>query len=341
MSIAQAKMVKALASGLRGSYDIRCCFVDALGPLREELEAEGVITYSLGSKSFHRAHAVFSFRRLLRELRPAILHDHYGGPLSRIIAKLAGVPVILLHVHSQIPGRQLRPWAGSCLFSDFVVATSRAVARSIRGNCRTVIYPGVGIDLATHIRSNAATWVIGTVGRLSDEKGMSFLIRAMGLLRESIPELRLEILGDGPRRGELEALVSESELTSRVRFLGWQKDIKEHLIRWDLCVLPSLEEGFGMAAAEAMATGLPVIASRVGGIPEVIVNDKTGWLVEPGDPEELACKIYTVLTDSSKRLEIAEAGRRFAVEHFSIEEMSRKIGVIYDKLQSGDLSPQF
>jgi glycosyltransferase involved in cell wall biosynthesis len=211
-----------------------------------------------------------------------------------------------------------------------VIASSQAIAHSLLDNSTTVVYPGV--KLCATIRSAVSTKVIGMIGRLSEEKGTQYLIRAMGFLRDSMPELRLEIVGTGPKMAELAALTIEMNLTSRVQFLGWQQDIQKHLGHWDLCVFPSLEEGFGLAAVEAMAYGLPVIASYVGGFEEIVSNEKTGWLVEPGNSEALARQIYLVLHDDRKRYQVAEEGRKFVAEHFSTEAMVKNISAIYDAL---------
>lgn len=328
-SIAQAKIVAALAPELRGNYEIHCCFVDGRGPLREELESVGVPTYDLRSENLHKPYTISLFYQLLREIRPAILHDHYGGLISRAVARFAGVPSILLHSHSQISSRRRwRLWTRSSMFADRVIASSQAIRSSMQRQSTIVVYPGV------HFRKNdrriESSGLIGTIGRLSEEKGTKYLIQAMDLLRERIPELRLEIVGAGPQKAELEALVIALDLRSRVQFVGWRPDVQRYLEGWDLFILPSLEEGFGMAAVEAMSSGLPVIASRVGGLKEVIADDKTGWLVEPKNPEALARKIYLVLGDHCRRKRVAEAGRQYAAEHFSAEAMARKIRGVYE-----------
>jgi glycosyltransferase involved in cell wall biosynthesis len=328
-SIAQARMVMALAGGLKERYELHCCFVDGRGPLREELEAAGVPTYDLGGENLHRLRASFSLYRLLRNMRPAILHDHYGGPISRAVAWFAGVPSILLHAHSQIPTQQRwSPWSRSSIFADHVIASSQAVASCMRAKSIIVAYPG--LNLRTKARGIESTNVIGTVGRLSEEKGTQYLIRAMGFLRERIPELRLVVVGAGPQKAELEALVVALDLKSRVEFVGWQHDILSYLDSWDLFILPSLQEGFGVAAVEAMSSGLPVIASRVGGLEEVIIDGKTGWLVEPGNPEALSRQIHFVLGNHFERHQVAEAGRQFAIKHFSTETMVRKLRALYE-----------
>jgi glycosyltransferase involved in cell wall biosynthesis len=332
-SAAQVHIILELAKGLDPrEYETYCCFLSGSGSLASDLRSAGVPTYDLRSKSFHKASTAFSFHRLLCNLRPAILHDHYGGPASRAIARLAGVHSIILHAHSRIPSQQRRrPWTSSSIFADRVIASSRAVASCIRDGSTTVVYPGLNQSAST--RRTESTNVIGTVGRLSEEKGTRYLIRAMGLLRESFPALRLEVVGAGPEREKLEALVVAMELTSCVRFLGWQQDVQKYLEGWDLCVLPSIEEGFGLAAVEAMASGLPVIASRVGGLEEVIVDGETGWLVEPRNAEALAQRIRFALHHGSRRNQVAEAGRQFAAEHFSAEAMVEKIREIYDDLR--------
>jgi len=174
--------------------------------------------------------------------------------------------------------------------ADAVIAISNAVARQVVGLQPYVVYPGVHIKQA--LSHPAATRkragiVIGTACRLVPIKGVGHLIRAVTLLRSDFPDVRLEIAGSGPERVALEREVTSLGMDNHVKFLGWQADLMSVLARWDVFALPSLEEGFGIAALEAMAAGLPIVATSVGGIPELIEDGRTGWLVPPGNSKVL------------------------------------------------------
>ena len=112
-------------------------------------------------------------------------------------------------------------------------------------------------------------------------KGIDFLLSAAAVLRREFPGLRVEIAGSGPQHEKLGKMATQVGLGGQVKFLGWIDNLNSVLPRWDVFVMPSLEEGFGIAALEAMAAGLPVVATSVGGLPELIEDGKTGWLVPP------------------------------------------------------------
>jgi glycosyltransferase involved in cell wall biosynthesis len=119
-----------------------------------------------------------------------------------------------------------------------------------------------------------------------------------------------------------------------VEFLGWRDDVEALLHRWDVFVMPSLEEGFGIAALEAMAAGLPVVATAVGGIPELVKDGETGWLVPPADPQALAGRLRSLLRDSGLRQAMGIAGHSRAQDHFSMDRMVENVSKIYDGILS-------
>jgi glycosyltransferase involved in cell wall biosynthesis len=152
------------------------------------------------------------------------------------------------------------------------------------------------------------------------------------LLRDDFPDVRLEVAGSGPERVALEREVASLGIDNHVKFLGWQTDLTSALARWDVFALPSLEEGFGIAALEAMAAGLPIVATSVGGIPELIEDGRTGWLVPPGNSKAFAGRLRELILSPQQRLSMGNVGRVRARQYFSSEVMVESISKIYDTI---------
>jgi len=181
--------------------------------------------------------------------------------------------------------------------------------------------------------------VVGSVGRLSEEKGHYYLLEAWKKVMEVFPDARLLLIGDGPLRGRLESLSQKWGIDSRVRFLGIHiDDLPELLNCLDVFVLPSVSEGLGIALIEAMAVGCPVIASRVGGIPD-LVSPEYGILVEPGDSVSLAESIIELLRDLPRRQRMCSAARSRVESDFNIDDMVKRLDSIYKSAISGETLP--
>jgi glycosyltransferase involved in cell wall biosynthesis len=213
-----------------------------------------------------------------------------------------------------------------------VIATSRFVGELACRDRFTVVYPGVAIpplDHEYHLGQAAPGLIVGAAARLDRLKGIDILIRAVATLRADFPDLTLEVAGAGPDRARLEDLVGRLALGSRVRFLGWQNNLTGVMARWDVFAFPTLSEGFGIAALEAMALGKPVVASAVGGVPELVEHGSTGWLVSPGDPDALATSLRVLLVNAEQRRTMGAAGRARAAETFSEAAMVAAISDIY------------
>lgn len=159
-----------------------------------------------------------------------------------------------------------------------------------------------------------------SVGRLSAEKGHSILIKAFLRALSDNPKLKLAIVGDGPLKSKLVKFSEQSENKGKILFYGYKKNIRKYLASADVFVLPSLYEGFGLAVIEAMAMGLPVIATTVGGIPEIISDGIEGYLVEPSNCIALATKILHLSASSETRRNMGVAGKEKA-KQFSLEKM--------------------
>lgn len=176
------------------------------------------------------------------------------------------------------------------------------------------------------------TLLVGTVARLIPQKGIQYLIEAALILRNRFPKVRYVIAGDGPIRQQLEQQVHMAGLAEIISFTGFRLKIDDFLAAMDLFALPTLEEGLSIAVMEAMAAAKPVVASAVGGVPELITAD-TGVLVPPGDAQSLADGIANLLSlDEAKRAAIGACGRSLIAERFTVGQMAEEHVRLYEDL---------
>jgi glycosyltransferase involved in cell wall biosynthesis len=195
--------------------------------------------------------------------------------------------------------------------------------------------PGARADLRRELGLEPEAEVIGTLGRLEPQKGVEHLLRAMVRVLDARPAARLVVVGDGPLRAELEALAARLGIARAVRFAGWRTDVPEVLSALDLFCLASLWESFGIVLAEAMLASLPIVATRVDGIPEVVCHGETGFLVAPGSDAELAERILALLSDAPLRRALGEAGRVRALERFSVRRMVAEYERFFRRVAAG------
>jgi glycosyltransferase involved in cell wall biosynthesis len=329
-----ARIVAGLAAGLDPRrYRLHVWFLGEDGPLRGELETAGarvrVIDWTGGILDVFGACRFFYALRGGAEF--AIVHQHFGARAPRGLVRRATRARIIVHLHGYVsesdgPFPVPVPIHGA----DFVIGTSRMVAELTGHVKNRAVYPGVAVPADAPIARNRNGKTLGTACRLVAIKGLVHLIRALAVLREEFPGLRLEIAGSGTERGILEEEARSLGLAGRVDFLGWRQDIARVMGRWDVFVMPSLAEGLGIAALEAMAAGLPVVASAVGGLREVVEDGRTGWLVPPSDPAALAERLRILLIDHRRRRAMGAAGLARVREHFSMGRMIADISQIYD-----------
>ena len=163
--------------------------------------------------------------------------------------------------------------------------------------------------------------------RLSPEKGMAFAIEALRILRDKGHNLELRVAGDGPSKQHLEALAKELEISHQVKFLGFltEREIINELQKADLFVLPSFVEGLPVSAMEAMAVGVPVIATNIAGTSELVEDGQTGVLVRPSDPQALADAVIRLIGDYKFRLRGAELARQKVIDEFDIDKETAKL----------------
>ena len=173
--------------------------------------------------------------------------------------------------------------------------------------------------------------VVGTVGRLVPVKGPEFLIEAAKYIISKNPDTLFIFTGDGPLKQNLEKKAFDLGIKENIIFLGWKDDVSKIISIYDVFALPSLNEGMGRVLVEAMALGKPIVASKIGGIPDLVTHEKNGFLVPPKNPKELAKYIQILLEDEEKREKMGLAGKKIAL-NFSARNIVEKIAKLYEEL---------
>ncbi|HUP76701.1 MAG TPA: glycosyltransferase family 4 protein [Acidimicrobiales bacterium] len=229
------------------------------------------------------------------------------------------------------------------LSGDRFVALSGAIVDELRAagvdRHRIVEIPnGVQVSAATRPGYQiVAPARVVFVGRLHPQKGLDTLLTAVQMLLARDPNsIRVHLVGDGPARADLEALVARLAISPHVEFVGSTDDVDAYLDLADVFVLPSRAEGLSNALLEAMAKGLPVVASRIPGNAEVVDSGRDGVLFDVDDPADLAATLQTLIGDQALRERLGRAARRHVVEHFSFAEVARRYRNLYAELCSGD-----
>ena len=291
--------------------------------------------------------------KLLRRLRPAILHTYNLSAIEyNLTAALAGVPIRVHAEHGRDAGDpqglnrkhnllrrlmspfvdryipvsdDLRRWLGG------VVGIAQAKIKLINNGVDTAHF-----DPGPH---DGAQFVIGTVGRIQDVKNQAALVDAFIALRALLPAraLRLVIVGDGPLRAGLEAKVAAAGLAEVVSLPGARNDIAQLMRGFSVFALSSIAEGTPVTLLEAMACGLPVVSTAVGGIPELVRDGATGLLVPPGDTQALAAALARYAADPALAARHGAAGRERIENHYSVSAMVQAYVALYDGLRKTKL----
>lgn len=301
--------------------------------------------------------AVRELAALLVDIGPDVVHTHSskGGIVGRLAAHRARVPAVVHTVHGW-SFRDYQPWpiryayvalerlAGR--FTDVLVFVSEADRveaqnRRVAVQARHVLEPPP-VDLGRfRLAERVVEPVVGTVTRLGDPKDHETLLRSFDLVRGEVPSATLVVVGDGPKRAEAEQLAAELGLTPAVRFLGTRADVPELLGSFRCFVLSSISEGRPVSIQEAMAAGVPVVATDVGGVSDLVQDGSTGRLVPRQDPVAMSAAICDVLLDEVDVVGMRDRARR-GVEAMSIVSAARRLAGIYRDALAGrtDEAPQ-
>jgi glycosyltransferase involved in cell wall biosynthesis len=304
--------------------------------------------------------AARSLSRILRSRQPELIHLHLSRDLilARLACALARIkPALILHQHVAVSGSKGDPFH-RYLYAKLsaVVAISEYVRESmekrwpVRGKRLEVIYYGLKTEIFTgpeeeknkHGKNSLRAELgvdgeeqilVGLVGRLEPRKGQEIFLRAAARVQSPGPNLRFALVGaaEGGYDREMKALADELGIAGRVVFTGHRPDVPELLRALDVLVVPSLEEAFGLVAAEGMLSSLPVVAARAGALPEFIDDGSTGLLVPPSDPQALADSLLRLADDPDLRGRLGSQARAWATENLSMERCLDRLDNLYQE----------
>jgi len=286
--------------------------------------------------------------RLIRDQRPDLVHLHsrIGADLmGGIAARLTGVPVVHTRRVDNPEARGLV--ALKYRLHDRVIAISEGIARVLRGeglppeklrvvrsavDWRRYARPGDRAAAAARLRVPAAGPWLAVVAQLIERKGHRFLLRALPPLVAAHPELRVFFFGQGPQGPDLAREIRALGLGTHVTLAGFRDDLDEILPCLDLLVHPALMEGLGVSLLQAASAGVPIVASRAGGIPEAVRDGENGLLVPPGDVAALGAALAALLADPARRRALGAGGRALMAREFSIDAMVEGNLAVYREL---------
>ena len=326
----------------RELFDLHFISLSGRGPLADALQKLGWPVTALEAPEGLRPSLIARLALLFRRLQLDVVHTHDDRPLiyGAPAAWLARTRTILhTHHHGRLPQTTPRQsWLirQAARLTHCFVCVSQDSARymeeiGVKASKVRTLWNGIDLDRFA-FRGFAPGGPIVTVARLSPEKGVDVLLKAMAQVLHSEPRVRLEIAGDGVLRASLERLTAELGISAQVRFLGEVADIPELLARASLFVLPSHSEGISLTLLEAMARGLPVVTTRVGGNTEVVIDGETGFLVPANDPNSLSARILQLVHDADRCQMMGRAGRHRVEAHFDI----RGVLAGYERLYRGE-----
>jgi len=321
---------------------------EAPSPFTQALHSRGVPVIDQRVASEWQPEILPQLVHILRQGNYDIVHTHllyadlYGGLAARC---LPGVKVLCTRhndnrYRQRWPMRPLITW--NTRWFHHVIAISEHIKRFNQYYQRvpedkiTVIPYGYDppVREAPIPPKPPGPLTLGMVGRLVPQKSHATAIQALPLILKRVPQARLVILGDGPLRQELTTLANQLHLTSHVEFLGYQSQAGEWMHQFDLLVHPSQHEGFGLVLLEAMAARLPIVATRVSAIPEIVLDGQTGLLIPPEQPELLAQAVIQLLTNPEQRARMGVAGYARLVQEFTVAKMVDRTANLYQSLLS-------
>jgi glycosyltransferase involved in cell wall biosynthesis len=335
--------------------EVEICALEKTGPLVAETEAAGIAVF--GTRMILRPRhlqppqaisvvlqAISDIRRLVQKRRYDVVHTYmfHADVIGTVAAKLASCPRIIVSRRALHQGRH-RPAAyehwlelGTNIVAHELIANSQAVLRDVERHERIlprhrgVIYNGIDIaryQVAGVGRTTGAIRLI-TVGSLTEPKGQEFVVQALALLRVGGVNAELLLVGAGPEEHKLKAVARSVDVADRVKFAGEQLDPRRFLEASDIFVLPSRQEGFSNALIEAMASGLPVVATDVGGNREAL-GEVGGRIVPPLDPVALAEAIKELASSRSSLASIGNLNRERVARLFSLDASVRRLADWY------------
>jgi glycosyltransferase involved in cell wall biosynthesis len=344
------RLVIEICRRLSGVGEVMVCCLDDPGEWAPELTGAGIRVTSLGRAGGFEPSLARRIARLVDHERIGMIHCHHYSPyvygaLATILRPSVG---LVFTEHGRLsdapPSRKRRlvnPWLSRLPGAVCAVSADLKkylVQSGFPEDRVEVVYNGIADVAPVPQASRAAlraeldvpadAFLVMSIGRLDPVKNLSLLLRAFAVALAGDPRLSLAIIGDGPERAALEAQARELGLEGRVAFAGYRRDAARFLAAADLYVSSSTYEGVSLTILEAMAAGVPVVATEVGGNPEVVVHGETGLLV-PGLCAPLSCAITGLARDEIRRRHFGDAARTRVVRHFSIDRMVGRYAELY------------
>jgi glycosyltransferase involved in cell wall biosynthesis len=322
----------------------------------DEARRQGFQSHELGHDTPHFRRACGELAEYLRRHRCDILlcHGYKAGLIGRIAARRAKIPVVAVSRGWTYESAKVRLYELldriNLRWMDRVVCVSQGQAAKVRkagvGQRKIVVIPNA-IDTARFATAHPAARselealfprpvrrIVGAAGRLSPEKGFKDLVEAAALVAKSDQDVGFVVFGDGVLRPVLEEQIAAWGLNDRFVLVGFRRNLDDFLPHLDLLVQSSLTEGMPNVVLEASAAGIPVVATCVGGTPEIIVEGCNGYLVPPGDPARLARRILKVVEDQ-QRGRMGDAGRVFMQERFTFQAQGHRYLALFEELALG------
>jgi len=345
------RIVVNLVNRLKERFDFSVCVLDKLGDLEGELGSK------IRVDCMERIEGIdfflpFKMARLIKEISPDVIHVHNPTCLfyTAMAVKLAGRGKIVFTQH----GLAKKSWkmVKALRFLSRFITKAVAVSDDIAGYLEDsygvnkerikIIINGIDENVYKSDQSRSqdikekfnlnGEYVIGHVARLSPEKDQATLLKAFCKVNSEMERVKLVIVGDGPLKDSLRSKVKSLKLEDKVLFLGSRNDVQELMNMFDLFVLSSIREGTSLTLLEAMAAGLPIVATKVGGNADVVIDKKTGLLVPPKEPDKLAEAVINLLKDNGLRKKMGKEGRKMVEEKFCLDRMAKEYEKIYRDL---------
>lgn len=342
------RLVVRMARAFRErGIDVGITLIEALGPLANEARDSGIPVTLVPTPGIWTNVRARKLAGHFAARRPHVVHAHSGVWLKSVrAARAAGVAGVVHTFHGVVEHEawyvdQMRRAAS--WYTDDIVAVSESLREILVNRARIpanrveVIINGVDVlrFAPNHGLASSAVdrprFVIGHVARLDPIKNQGMLLHAFGLVRRRIANAQLVIAGDGPARGSLEQLAVSLGLSDSVTFLGEVRDTPEVYRSFDVFALSSVTEGTSMSILEAMASGVPVVATAVGGTPALVRNGELGMLVESGDAGAMADAIISLAVSHPAHRELAERARTYTVAHYSEDAMLERYQRLYHR----------
>ena len=350
ISGSEAHLLALLPQLKERGWDVRFLMLHEHEPgawdFARELRARGIPLDAISLAADVDPIAFLRIAGYLGRLQPGILHTHlvHADVYGQLTGALTGIPVRVSTKHGFNEFRENRGFAlGDRAIASLAhthIAISRGLAKYLEevegfdGSSFEIVHYGIEPDGVPRAYAPDVPRLL-CVGRLIPIKGHIVLLRAFAQARRQVPSLRLDIAGRGPLEPALRALVKELGIQDGVRFLGYVAPIQRAIEDAAAVVVPSMGEGFGMVALEAMERARPVIAAEIGGLGELVEDGVTGYLVPPGEAEPLADAIVALASDLPRAAELGEAGRRRALEEFLQDRCTDRTEALYRQALNG------